>query len=127
MSLPANFKRVRLELAREPGHPAGEHDIGYQFVVPLDAAGRVDGDLWREHKSACKVVRFRPDEELDVGHLVRRGGGWAFHYDIDGDEDDETGFRFADHVFRPGEYVSIREDSGMHTFRVAAVTAIDSI
>lgn len=121
MPLPENFKRIRLELAREPGHPEGEPQAGYQFVAPLSADGRIDADLWRAHRGACRVVRFRPDEVADIGHLVRRGGGWAFHYDIDGDEEDEAGFRFADHVFSPGEYVSIREDTGMHTFRVANV------
>jgi hypothetical protein len=121
MSKSPNLTRIRLQLAREPGHPEGEPDVGYDFVAPLGADGRIDAEMWLAHRSACKVVRFRPDEALDIGHLVRRGGGWAFHYDI-GDEDDEAGFRFADHVFQPGEYVSIREDSGMHTFRVAAVT-----
>jgi hypothetical protein len=120
--LPANFRRIRLELAREPGHPEGSNKIGYDFVAPLDAEGRVDADLWRAHRTVCRAVRFRPEEEIEIGHLVRRrGGGWAFRYDIDGDEDEEAGFRFGDHVFRLGEYVSVREDGALHTFRVASV------
>jgi hypothetical protein len=49
---------------------------------------------------------------------------WAFHYDIDGDEDDEVGFRFDDEKFVIGEYVSIREDETMHTFRVTSVEPV---
>lgn len=123
MSLPNTFKRIRLELAREPGHPEGDSSIGYQFTAPLDPDARIDADLWREHRKDCTVLRFRPKGDLDIGHLVRRGGGWAFHYDIDGDEEDEAGFRFADHAFRLGEYVSIRDGDDMRTFRVASITA----
>ena len=32
-------------------------------------------------------------------------------------DDDESGYRFGTHAFRPGEYVSMRDDDGeMHTF-----------
>jgi hypothetical protein len=34
--LPANFRRIRLELAREKGHPQGSALIGYTFVAPLE-------------------------------------------------------------------------------------------
>ena len=34
---PREFRRILLELAREPGHPAGDHGYGYVFVAPLDA------------------------------------------------------------------------------------------
>ncbi len=36
------------------------------------------------------------------------------------DEEDE-GFRFADHAFAQGEYVSIRDDGELVTFRVVSV------
>jgi len=118
------FRRIRLELAREPEHPAGSRRHGYVFVAPLDEAGRIDATLWKQHRADCRVVRFRPNDE-DIGHLVhRRGGSWAFHYDIDGDEDDEVGYRFADEKFVIGEYVSIEEDEKMHTFRVTSVEPV---
>ena len=54
--------------------------------------------------------------------MRRPGGSWAFHYDIEGDEDDEAGYRFNTHPFRPGEYVSIKDDDGdLHTFQVVTV------
>jgi len=121
-AMPASLRRIRLELAREPGHPEGSGEIGYDFVAPLDAQGRIDADEWRVHRTLCKAVRFRPEEEVDIGHLARRpGGSWAFKFDIQGDEDDEPGYRFNDHAFRIGEYVSVSEDGKMHTFRVASV------
>jgi hypothetical protein len=120
--LPRSFRRIHLELAREKGYPAGSRQIGYNIIAPLDSEGRIDAELWRRHRAACSVVRFRPDEDRDIGHLVHRpGGSWAFHYDIQGDEDDEVGYRFQDERFVPGEYVSISEDDGLHTFRVVSV------
>ena len=68
--------------------------------------------------------RFWGDAEEEIGHLIRKpGGSWAFHYDILGDpDDDEAGYRFNQHRFMPGEYVSIREhDDVLRTFRVVAV------
>ena len=120
--LPRSFRRIRLELAREPGHPAGSAQIGYEFVAPLTAEDHIDAEAWKQHRAYCGVVRFRPGEEHEHGHLIRRpGGSWAFHYDVSGDEDDEAGYRFDAERFVVGEYVSIREDDGLHTFRVISV------
>ncbi len=119
--LPSSFRRIRLELAREPGHPEGSSKIGYVFVAPLNSDNRIDAELWRSHRDDCRVVRFRPRDE-DVGHLVHKpGGAWAFHYDVHGDAEDETGFKFGNETFVIGEYVSIKEADTMHTFRVTSV------
>ena len=69
------------------------------------------------------VRRFWRGEDDEYGHLVHtRGRTWAFHYDINGQDDDEPGFKFDSHVFKPGEYVSIREHDGrLRTFKVAAI------
>jgi hypothetical protein len=121
-ALPKELRRIRLVLAREPGHPEGDADFGYDLVAPLTAEGRIDAEEWRDHKHLCRVVRFRPDEPDEVGHLARRpGGGWVFRYDVFGHDSDEAGFHFNDHVWKPGEYVSITEDEGMHTFRIVSV------
>src|SRR5262249_54088451 len=61
------------------------------------------------------------------GRLVHKPGGaeharWVFDYDETAEDDDEAGYRFGNHAFRNGEYVSIRgEDGPMHTFQVASV------
>jgi hypothetical protein len=118
-SLPAQFRRIRIELAREPGHPEGDSGFAYVIVAPLDTDERIDPKLWREHREACRVARLRPDQDDQHGHLVHRGSGWAFHYP---DTPDEVGFHFTDERFVAGEYVSINEGRKMHTYRVASVS-----
>jgi hypothetical protein len=119
----STLSRIRLELAREPGHPAGDPRHGYEIVAPLDDEGRLDPELWRKDRGACSVHRFRPGEPAEIGRLARKpGGAWYFDYDSDSTADDEAGFRFGDERFVPSEYVSIRENDGkMHTFRVISV------
>ncbi|MFG1346793.1 hypothetical protein V5F59_18035 [Xanthobacter autotrophicus DSM 431] len=120
--LPHGFHQIRMELAREKGHPEGARNHGYSFVAPLNADGRIDPAAWAKHREACRVVKFRPDEADEVGHLVRRpGGSWAFRYDISGTDDDEAGYRFGDERFQVGEYVSVHEEDELHTFRVTSV------
>jgi hypothetical protein len=117
------LKKIRLELARDKEFPDGSRGRGYEFRAPLDPSGHIVVARWRTERARCNVVRFW-DGALEQGHLIRKpGGSWAFHYDILGDEtDDETGYRFGDHAFRIGEYVSIKEhDDVMRTFRVVSV------
>lgn len=121
------LKKVRLELARNPQHPEGNPNIGYEFVAPLDGGDRIDVEQWRTNRSRCRVVRFNRDAEEEIGHLVRKpGGSWGFHYDIHGgSEMDDSGYRFGEHKFSVGEYVSLREeDDELRTYKVARVTAI---
>lgn len=40
--LTAKFRYVRLLLARDNDHPAGTREDGYDLLVPLDEAGRLD-------------------------------------------------------------------------------------
>jgi len=121
-ALPSSFRRIRLELAREAGHPEGEANIAYILVAPLDDDGHIDAAVWKNHREACRVARQRPDQRDELGHLVHRpGGSWAFHYDISGNTPEEVGHHFASQRFAAGEYVSINEEGRMHTFRVATV------
>lgn len=124
--LPANFRRIRLELAREAGHPEGDSHIGYIVLAPLDSDGRLDIETAREHREECRVTRFHAGRDRDEGYLRRRpGGSWAFHYDFeDGAEDDDPGYRLGDHRFVSGEYVTIQEDEGAHTYRVIKVEPV---
>ena len=124
--LPHQLKRVRLELARSKEFPTGSKERGYEFVAPLDANGHIDVDLWRQHRSHCRVRRFWAGDE-EFGLLVHKSGGkehgrWIFDYNEAAADDDEAGYRFAAHAFLPGEYVSIRDEDGdMHTFQVVSV------
>lgn len=123
-SLPAQFRQIRIELAREPGHPEGDAAVAYVIVAPLDANDRIDAKLWREHREACRIARLRPDQDDALGHLVHRpGGGWEFHYDAaDTAVPDEVGIHLADERFVLGEYVAIKEAGKTHTYRVVVVS-----
>lgn len=118
------LRKIRLNLARTKEFPNGSARHGYEFAAPLAEDGRIDAVAWKTLRAHCRVRRFWGDEEEDIGHLVHRpGGSWAFRYDVAGDEDDEAGYRFGDHAFVPGEYVSIRDDDGeLNTFQVVTVT-----
>jgi len=120
--LPHVLKRIRLNLARSKEYPLGSEKNGYEFVAPLDASGHIDVELWRK-----QVRRFWEGQDDEIGHLVQKPGSseharWVFDYDSSSNDDDEAGYRFGHHVFRPGEYVSIRgEDGELHTFQVISV------
>ncbi len=124
--LPHTFKRIRLNLARSKEFPAGSARHGYEFVAPLDAGGHIDPVQWQTHRQNCGVRRFWGGEE-EHGHLLHKPGGveharWVFDYEGAGAEDEESGYRFGSHAFRPGEYVTIRDEDGdMHTFLVVSV------
>ena len=122
------LRRVRLELARDHDFPEGSSERGYDFIAPLDDNGHLVAAAWKALRERCRVRRFWPGEREEMGHLVHKpGGAWAFHYDIHGDPGhDETGFRLDTHVFKPGEYVSIKEqDARLRTFRVISVRPVE--
>ena len=128
-TLPHMFKRIRLNLARSKEFPQGSPRHGYEFVAPLDAKSHIDAALWKQHREHCRVRRFLEGQDDELGFLVHKPGGpehgrWIFDYDQTAEFDDESGYRFGAHAFRPGEYVSIRDEDGeMHTYQVAAVEA----
>ena len=122
-SLPAQFRQIRIALAREPGHPDGDDEIAYIFIAPVDAESCIDSKLWREHRDACRISRQRPNEPDQLGHLLYHpGGAWRFHYDGETKLPDDIGFHFADERFMVGEYVSINEHGKMHIYRVTTVS-----
>jgi len=123
-----SLMKIRLELARDPDFPEGSADRGYEFVAPLGSDRRIDEPEWKKKRNRCRVRRFWSGQDDEVGHLIRKpGGSWAFHYDLLGDpDDDESGYRFGDHTFRRGEYVSIKEhDDVVRTFTVVMVQPLE--
>jgi len=119
----AAISHIRMELAREPGHPLGDRDHVYHLYLPLTADGHIDADAWRRNRALSRVRRQRPGEDEARGLIVHGPGGhWTFDYTAETDGDNESGFRLEDERFVPGEYVSIREDDGkMHTFQIVSV------
>ncbi len=113
---------IRLELARTKEFPEGSAAHGYEFHAPLDGQGHLDLAAWRAVKDACSVRRFWAGVDDERGVLTcTKGGRWVFSY-APGEDDDEPVFKFANHAFRDGEYVSITEHDGvMRPFRVVSV------
>jgi len=120
------LRKIRLNLARTKEFPQGSAHHGYEFTAPLDESGHIDAAMWKKERQHCRVRRFWGGEEEEIGHLVHKpGGSWAFHYDIEGEDDDEAGYRFGAHAFHPGEYVSIKDEDGdLYTFQVVTVQPV---
>lgn len=129
-TLPHGFHKIRLNLARSKDFPDGSSRHGYEFVVPLTADGHIDLGRWKEHRGLCKVRRFWPGEADQHGLVVHKPGGatgatWVFDYDGAAADDDEAGYRFGEHPFRIGEYVSIKDEDGvLATFVVTSTDAV---
>lgn len=122
-----SLSRIRLELARDAENPQGNPHRGYEVTAPLDEEGHLASDEWEANRSRCSVTRFWDGARTELGLLVHGPGDvWRFDYEFDEEDDDEVGFRFGDHRFVPGDYVSVRErDAKLKTFRVASVETID--
>lgn len=115
----STFQHIRLELAREAGHPQGDAGSGYDLVAPLDAEGRLDLDVAKAEPDRCHVRRFVDDATVATG-LLRHTTGDRWLLDLDpGDADDVTGYRLGEEKFVLGEYVSLLTASGaQHTYMV---------
>jgi len=126
----SDLNRILLNLARSREFPDGSSRHGYDFIAPLDPRGHIDPVLWRKYRAYCRVRRFWDGEDDEIGRLVHKPGGaghgrWVFAYGSDDDDDDESGYKFGEHAFLPGEYVSIRgQDGKLQTFRVVAVDPV---
>lgn len=117
---------VTLTLARGPDFPEGSVDHGYEIDAPLGPDGHLDPELWQKQRDHCRVRRFWLGEPNRDGRLVHRQGGfgggtWLIDYDDRTTDDDALGYRLGSHRFVEGEYVSIREDDTIRTFRVAGI------
>ena len=121
----AHASHIRLELAREPGHPHGDARTGYDIVAFLGADGRLDLKACRDQADQCRVRRFKDDATLAIGRLRHTTGDrWILDFDVI-DGEDATGFHFGDERFVPGEYVSIiGRDGAVHTYGVERVMAL---
>lgn len=120
--LPESFRHIRLELAREPSNPDGRADYGYLLWVPLNTQGKIDEAYWKDYRDYYRVLKFRPGQPSEIGHVIHSVSGWKLHYDIAGKDPDEAGFHLEDERFVPGEYISIRDsDKNTHVYKVSTV------
>lgn len=120
------FHHIRLELAREPGHPHGDSGDGWDVVAALDEEGRLDLAACRAEPKRCFVRRFLRDATMATGHL-RHTVGDRWLLDLEGRDDlDAAGFRLGDERFVLGEYVSIVSGDGTaHTYGVERLELLE--
>ena len=81
--------------------------------------GHIDVAQWKTRPGALPRAPLLPMARTtrSASWCTSRGGSeharWVFDYDAKRAEaDDESGYRFGAHAFRPGEYVTIRDDEG---------------
>ncbi len=121
------FHHIRLELAREPGHPHGDAGDGWDIIAALDAEGRLDLEACRAQAGRCFVRRFIRNTTVATGHL-RHSLGDHWLLDLDGRDDlDAAGFRLGEERFILGEYVSVISGDGTtHVYGVDRVESIEA-
>ncbi len=119
------LQHIRIELARDKEHPAGDSSHYYEFTAPVGPDGHLNVKAWAANRAVCTVRRNAPGEEEEHGHLIHTGKDWRFDYDADGAEDDEPLFKLDRHLLTVGEYLSVREwDGKVRTFKVTRVTPL---
>lgn len=120
------FHHIRLELAREPGHPHGDASDGWDIVAALDDDGRLDLAACRAEPQRCFVRRYIRDTTVATGHL-RHSFGDRWILDLKGRDDlDAAGFRLGEERFVLGEYVSvIAADGRTHTYGVERLERLE--
>jgi len=96
------------------------------MVLPLRPDGHPDAAGCNADPGCCRIRRFWAGEEDQHGRLEHRVGGvagahWVIDYDETTTADDQAPYRFDSHAFAPGEYVTVRDRLGAHTYRVVSV------
>jgi len=122
----SRFHHIRLELAREPGHPHGDAHEGYDIVAPLDASGHLDPEAWKREPSRCRVRKFVNDQTQSIGALKHGPGGrWTLELDPADQAETVAGFHLGEEAFVTGEYISLTEPGGrQHTYVVARMVEV---
>lgn len=113
--IPDHFQVVHLDRVREPGHPHGSAGDRYTLLLPLGSDGRILEAEAHRHPDYCRVSRTDPAGGVLRG-LIRPGPNRSWRLDFG--EAEETGFRFAEERFSPGQYITVLREGDPHTYRV---------
>jgi hypothetical protein len=115
-NIPDHFQVVHLDRVRDPGRPLGAGDR-YTLLLPLGTDGRILEAEAHHHPDYCRVSRTDPGGGVLRG-LMRPGPNLSWRLDFG--EAEETGYRFAEERFSPGQYVTLLRDGDPHTYRVVS-------
>jgi hypothetical protein len=116
-NIPDHFQMVHLDRVGEPGHARGSAGDRYTLLLPLGSDGRILESEAQRYPDYCRVSRSGPGDGVLRG-LMRPGPNrsWSLEFG----EAEETGFRFAEEQFSPGQYVTVLCDGNPHTYRVVS-------
>ena len=62
--------RVRMVLARNDEFPEGSNAHGYDLVVPLDDAGKLDPVSWKNHTKDCIAHKKKKNAKADCAEFT---------------------------------------------------------
>jgi hypothetical protein len=119
--IPDHFQVVHLDRAGEPGHPEGSGHDRYTLLLPLGPDGRILEAQARRHPDYCRVSRTDPEGGAVHG-LMRPGPNRNWRFDFG--EVEESGVRFAEARFSPGDHVTVLRGGSPHTYRVISSQAV---
>jgi hypothetical protein len=113
--IPDHFQVVHLDRVRDPGNSHGSGADRYTLLLPLGSDGRILEIEANRHPDYCRVSRAEPGGGVLHG-LMRPGSNQSWRLDFG--EAEETGLRFAEERFSPGDFVTVLRDGDPHTYRV---------
>ena len=116
--IPDHFQVVHLDLAREPDHPQGSAEERYTLLLPLGPDGRILEAQARRHPDYCRVSRTDPQGAIVRG-LMRPGPDRSWRFDFG--ETEESGCRFGEERFNPGDYVTVLRGRDARTYKVVSL------
>lgn len=117
--------KVTLVLAAGPGFPNGSPNRRYELEVTLDPTGHLDAAAWREDPKPWPARREWPGEAPRAGDVQHEPEtGWSLRFfpgpGEAGDAPLHAVIRGAA-LMRPGEYLTIREPSGVeYSYRIVS-------
>jgi len=115
--IPDHFQVVHLDGVHEPAHPQRSAGDRYTLLLPLGTDDRILEAEAHRHPHYCRVSRTDPGGGVLRG-LMRPGPGLSWRLDFGKAE--ETGYRFAEERFSPGQHVTVLREGDPHTFRVVS-------
>lgn len=117
----AQWRIVKLELARTEQFPGGSPSRTYLLRLPLDDDGLIDEGLRAADPIRATVRRYWPNQPDQSGYILPKGEGWAFS-SVPGDRTDETLFYLENRPIRQGGCITLTEPDGTRLpFRVVTV------
>ena len=119
--IPDHFQVVHLDLARDPDAPQASANDRYTLLLPLGPDGRILEAEAVRHPDYCRVTRMDPEGGVVRG-LMRPGPDRHWRFDFG--EIEESGFRFGEERFAPGEHVVVLRGRDQFTYQVIVLQAL---